>query len=171
MSVVGGHEYVVKEAGQTGWTQTFGNNGYIVAATSGNDQINENFGNFKNFSISGTTEHDVSEHRILQSDPSLILPQLTINLYDWFDTNGNTLVDDSELTTVVDTKQTSAIFFLMIRRPPRSTLFPYTTLFRSAGQTGWTQTFGNNGYIVAATSGNDQINENFGNFKNFSISG
>src|SRR5687768_18288486 len=27
-------------------------------------------------------------------------------------------------------------FFLMIRRPPRSTLFPYTTLFRSADQPG-----------------------------------
>src|SRR2546425_12255843 len=26
-------------------------------------------------------------------------------------------------------------FFLMIRRPPRSTLFPYTTLFRSRGAT------------------------------------
>src|SRR5687768_18529779 len=25
------------------------------------------------------------------------------------------------------------LFFLMIRRPPRSTLFPYTTLFRSEG--------------------------------------
>src|SRR3712207_8450763 len=25
-------------------------------------------------------------------------------------------------------------FFLMIRRPPRSTLFPYTTLFRSEGK-------------------------------------
>src|SRR6267378_708136 len=25
---------------------------------------------------------------------------------------------------------TSVFFFLMIRRPPRSTLFPYTTLFR-----------------------------------------
>src|SRR3712207_9436501 len=25
------------------------------------------------------------------------------------------------------------VFFLMIRRPPRSTLFPYTTLFRSLG--------------------------------------
>src|SRR5438270_5998410 len=25
-------------------------------------------------------------------------------------------------------------FFLMIRRPPRSTLFPYTTLFRSFGR-------------------------------------
>src|SRR5256885_2424320 len=28
----------------------------------------------------------------------------------------------------------SFFFFLMIRRPPRSTLFPYTTLFRSVGQ-------------------------------------
>src|SRR2546422_3084486 len=27
--------------------------------------------------------------------------------------------------------RTSPLFFLMIRRPPRSTLFPYTTLFRS----------------------------------------
>src|SRR2546430_9432741 len=27
----------------------------------------------------------------------------------------------------------SLLFFLMIRRPPRSTLFPYTTLFRSHG--------------------------------------
>src|SRR3712207_7929172 len=27
---------------------------------------------------------------------------------------------------------TLCFFFLMIRRPPRSTLFPYTTLFRSA---------------------------------------
>src|SRR5574342_995287 len=26
------------------------------------------------------------------------------------------------------------VFFLMIRRPPRSTLFPYTTLFRSADE-------------------------------------
>src|SRR3712207_8197209 len=27
--------------------------------------------------------------------------------------------------------QNFSVFFLMIRRPPRSTLFPYTTLFRS----------------------------------------
>src|SRR2546425_11993111 len=31
---------------------------------------------------------------------------------------------------------TSTFFFLMIRRPPRSTLFPYTTLFRSASGKG-----------------------------------
>src|SRR5947209_19947380 len=30
----------------------------------------------------------------------------------------------------------SLFFFLMIRRPPRSTLFPYTTLFRSRSSTG-----------------------------------
>src|SRR5438876_11852231 len=29
-----------------------------------------------------------------------------------------------------------SFFFLMIRRPPRSTLFPYTTLFRSV-RCGW----------------------------------
>src|SRR5437667_11668920 len=28
--------------------------------------------------------------------------------------------------------RTFFVFFLMIRRPPRSTLFPYTTLFRSS---------------------------------------
>src|ERR1035438_1224649 len=31
----------------------------------------------------------------------------------------------------VPPKSIIAFFFLMIRRPPRSTLFPYTTLFRS----------------------------------------
>src|SRR3712207_9371000 len=41
-------------------------------------------------------------------------------------------------------------FFLMIRRPPRSTLFPYTTLFRSA----------QNGYIVhAAGDALDRVTE------------
>src|SRR5687768_17908550 len=31
---------------------------------------------------------------------------------------------------------TISFFFLMIRRPPRSTLFPYTTLFRSGWDAG-----------------------------------
>src|SRR3712207_9407820 len=31
----------------------------------------------------------------------------------------------------MDLQHLSFFFFLMIRRPPRSTLFPYTTLFRS----------------------------------------
>src|SRR5215216_460594 len=36
----------------------------------------------------------------------------------------------SRLSRTINVANRSAIFFLMIRRPPRSTLFPYTTLFR-----------------------------------------
>src|SRR5690348_17547727 len=39
----------------------------------------------------------------------------------------------------------SSFFFLMIRRPPRSTLFPYTTLFRSTGGIG-------KAYVVTSNS-------------------
>src|SRR2546430_8605650 len=47
----------------------------------------------------------------------------------------------------------ASFFFLMIRRPPRSTLFPYTTLFRSAPSsasvpTGFTR---RDGMPIAAT--------------------
>src|ERR1039457_1600365 len=37
----------------------------------------------------------------------------------------------SRRTWVTSISPTFRFFFLMIRRPPRSTLFPYTTLFRS----------------------------------------
>src|SRR5260370_35904871 len=45
---------------------------------------------------------------------------LTLRTFSLFDTS--IMRDPSQLF----------FFFLMIRRPPRSTLFPYTTLFRSA---------------------------------------
>src|SRR3712207_8464005 len=44
-------------------------------------------------------------------------------------------------------------FFLMIRRPPRSTLFPYTTLFRSAWRK---RAFAFSGAAVAAFVANDR---------------
>src|ERR1039458_10755228 len=37
----------------------------------------------------------------------------------------------AHITSVVSCSVLVFFFFLMIRRPPRSTLFPYTTLFRS----------------------------------------
>src|SRR5256885_1472727 len=40
------------------------------------------------------------------------------------------LLEKKNSLTIV-TLFTLSFFFLMIRRPPRSTLFPYTTLFRS----------------------------------------
>src|SRR5690242_21469508 len=42
-------------------------------------------------------------------------------------------------------------FFLMIRRPPRSTLFPYTTLFRSTSF--WHATAGTSGRDVILITG------------------
>src|SRR5437899_12300765 len=42
---------------------------------------------------------------------------------------------------------TFSFFFLMIRRPPRSTLFPYTTLFRSP--VAW-QTLSNIAYLTVS---------------------
>src|SRR3712207_8974047 len=42
------------------------------------------------------------------------------------------------------------VFFLMIRRPPRSTLFPYTTLFRSC-------------LILTACAGNENPQSNSSN--------
>src|SRR5256885_17128394 len=43
-----------------------------------------------------------------------------------------------DFTVICTEISTSVIifFFLMIRRPPRSTLFPYTTLFRSPNMEG-----------------------------------
>src|SRR2546425_6977602 len=46
-------------------------------------------------------------------------------------------------------------FFLMIRRPPRSTLFPYTTLFRSHEVPGLREAVGSErGYVVADEGAN-----------------
>src|ERR1051325_12014117 len=44
-------------------------------------------------------------------------------------------------------------FFLMIRRPPRSTLFPYTTLFRSSvpSQTAFLRAFSTVSFVLAPT--------------------
>src|SRR5216683_2913948 len=47
--------------------------------------------------------------------------------YGWL----RTLTRTSSFTTSRWLRRFSSFFFLMIRRPPRSTLFPYTTLFRS----------------------------------------
>src|SRR5687767_7644119 len=44
---------------------------------------------------------------------------------------GNNQQQTAAIATWIQQSNQFTIFFLMIRRPPRSTLFPYTTLFRS----------------------------------------
>src|SRR2546429_6354770 len=56
----------------------------------------------------------------------------------------------------------SFFFFLMIRRPPRSTLFPYTTLFRSRCRSPAVESipFANNGWhrnVVRTLFGIDNV--------------
>src|SRR6185312_9962064 len=53
-----------------------------------------------------------------------------------FNVSRTIAIDDHKISAAMPSNNTGSIhsspfFFLMIRRPPRSTLFPYTTLFRS----------------------------------------
>src|SRR3989442_432070 len=56
-------------------------------------------------------------------------PRSTPHVHIVADVLHHNLCNHDELHPVYD-----IFFFLMIRRPPRSTLFPYTTLFRSASR-------------------------------------
>src|SRR3989449_2787503 len=53
-------------------------------------------------------------------------------------------------------------FFLMIRRPPRSTLFPYTTLFRSVNGAVYARITGtDNGITIRHADGSQLSQEEF----------
>src|SRR2546428_7759186 len=56
------------------------------------------------------------------------------------------------VTSISGVNSETGAFFLMIRRPPRSTLFPYTTLFRS-----WSFTGAANYNNIGATTITDSI--------------
>src|SRR5256886_6911745 len=67
-----------------------------------------------------------SRHPLISSCPSSIhLPSCNTYLFASY----------TNLSTPTNTHDYLFFFFLMIRRPPRSTLFPYTTLFRSTPRT------------------------------------
>src|SRR2546425_9040802 len=57
----------------------------------------------------------------------------------------------------------------MIRRPPRSTLFPYTTLFRSLPQTLLAERLREAGYRTAAFTGGGYISSQCGFGQGFEI--
>src|SRR5258705_6281763 len=55
-------------------------------------------------------------------------------------------------------------FFLMIRRPPRSTLFPYTTLFRSGFQVDETDLANLRRGLTAAAQGDEEKDVGYATF-------
>src|ERR1039457_1303166 len=63
--------------------------------------------------------------------PSSACKKNDIPVLSLSDTPGMMVGPEIEKTALVRHCSRLFIFFLMIRRPPRSTLFPYTTLFRS----------------------------------------
>src|SRR3954449_2435481 len=65
----------------------------------------------------------------LQSHSHLVC-RLLLEKKNYFSVHPRTTAEARVCPGQFPVKQ-NPIFFLMIRRPPRSTLFPYTTLFRS----------------------------------------
>jgi len=63
LTELGPGTYTVTEQTQTGWTQTYGNSGYTVTASSGTNVPNNNFGNFQNITISGMKFNDLNGDR------------------------------------------------------------------------------------------------------------
>ena len=64
--------------------------------------------------------------KIIRSVPMLLPHTLFAAIYEHYPLMWERIIYGSRLTCMKFWN-----FFLMIRRPPRSTLFPYTTLFRS----------------------------------------
>src|SRR5436305_1738296 len=74
-----------------------------------------------------------------------------------------TVHNTASYVTANDCRGQSNASFFVIRRPPRSTLFPYTTLFRSGDQIGFTITLTNSGAGIARNvTANDTLPANAG---------
>src|SRR3990167_8396001 len=89
------------------------------------------------FNDTATTEiYPLSLHDALPISPSTAFISRLYFLSRVYTTSGGRIlssVRSEEHTSELQSQSNLVcrLFFLMIRRPPRSTLFPYTTLFRS----------------------------------------
>ncbi len=151
-SNLGPGTYTVQEEVPAGSTQTAGNAGYTVSATSGSNSSGNDFANFANISISGTKFNDLTGNGITGDDTGL--GGVTVNLY----LNGN----PTPVASTVTAADGSYSF---------SNLGPGSYTVQEVVPAGSTQTAGNIGYTVSATSGTNSTGNNFANFQNISISG
>lgn len=151
---IGPGTYFVQEVVQTGWIQTGGNAGYTIVATSGLNCTGNNFDNFQKGQITGKKYKDLTGNSFSADDTGL--GGVMIKLYQGTSTSG-TLV--ASTTTAADGSYSFG------------NLGPGTYFVQEVVQSGWTQTGGNAGYTIMATSGFNCTGNNFDNFQNGTIRG
>ncbi|MDP2356767.1 MAG: SdrD B-like domain-containing protein, partial [Beijerinckiaceae bacterium] len=124
--------YFVSEEGESGWTQTFGEDGHIITATSGDDDTDNDFANFENIDISGYKFADLNGNGAWD-EGELGLSGWTIYLdTDTDSTNGG----------IVATALTDAEGKYQFLNLGPDTLNSGTTYYiYEQQQNGWTQTF------------------------------
>jgi protocatechuate 3,4-dioxygenase beta subunit len=151
-SNLGPGTYSVQEVVPAGWTQTGGNAGYSISATSGTNATGKNFDDFQNISISGTKYKDITGNSFSADDTGL--GGVTINLYK----NGGSTAVASTTTAANGTYSFT-------------NLGPGTYSVQEVVPSGWTQTGGIGGYSISATSGGNYTGKNFDDFQNGTITG
>jgi len=142
---VGPGSYTVSEVVPSGSTQTAGIAGYGVTAQSGHNVTGDNFADFQNISVSGTTFQDVCGDGFSPEDPGM--GGVTIDLFK----NGGT-------TPVATTLTTSNGTYSFTNVGPGS----YSV--QEVVPANWIQTGGNAGYAILAKSGANSAGNNFDNF-------
>jgi hypothetical protein len=144
--------YVVREVLKPGWIQlgTDPLNATVTLTDHGAGSVD--FFNFEKFTIQGHKYLDANDNHQVDSG-EIGLSGVTINLYDWIDANLDGVVQSSELTTPLQstvTDNNGAWSFANLTPLTAGEYFVQETV-----PGGFTETVGNSGYIVAATSGND----------------
>jgi SdrD B-like domain/RTX calcium-binding nonapeptide repeat (4 copies) len=151
---IGPGTYFVQEVVQSGWTQTGGNAGYTIVATSGVNSTGNNFDNFQKGQITGKKYKDITGNSFSADDTGL--GGVTINLYQGTSTSGPLV---ASTTTAADGSYSFG------------NLGPGTYFVQEVVQSGWTQTGGNAGYTIVASSGFGCTGNNFDNFQKGQITG
>ena len=145
----------VYEILQSGYVQTLGAAGYTIDGTSGNDQADMDFANFKLYEISGTKYEDMNGDGQTVGDDGLA--GVTI----FIDADDDGAFDDGEKYDVTDANGDWSITGLD---------WTYDGMkVKEVLSDGWVQTAG--GGTVGGTSGNDQTDIDFANFELYDISG
>lgn len=127
-----------------------GNAGYTIVGSSGSDSGGNNFGNFENFDIDGMKFEDHNGNGMQDAGDQ--------GLADW------TIILNGPNGVITATTDATGHYRF-------DNLGPGSYQVLEQQQSSWTQTYGNAGYSIVASSGVGSNGNDFGNFKNITIFG